>query len=115
MNCWHRLTTANAGDAIGSTWFATPTPAGSSTIGIVPTAWRYRDYVIRAFNEDKPYDRFVQRADSPATRLWPDSADARIATGYLRLGTGEQSQERADAAGRAGRLGEHDIATPFSA
>ncbi len=25
-----------------------------------PYAWRYRDYVIKAFNEDKPYDRFVQ-------------------------------------------------------
>ena len=25
-----------------------------------PNAWRYRDYVIRAFNEDKPYDRFVR-------------------------------------------------------
>ena len=24
-----------------------------------PTAWHYRDYVIRAFNEDKPYDRFI--------------------------------------------------------
>ncbi len=25
-----------------------------------PYAWRYRDYVIKAFNQDKPYDRFVQ-------------------------------------------------------
>src|SRR5262249_57771610 len=25
-----------------------------------PLAWRYRDYVIRAFNADKPYDRFLQ-------------------------------------------------------
>ena len=27
--------------------------------GTKPSAWRYRDYVIRAFNEDKPFDRFV--------------------------------------------------------
>ena len=28
-----------------------------------PNAWRYRDYVIECFNGDKPYDRFIQRAD----------------------------------------------------
>lgn len=50
-----------------------------------PNAWRYRDYVIRAFNEDKPYDRFV-REQIAGDEIWPDSADARIATGYLRLG-----------------------------
>ena len=47
--------------------------------------WRYRDYVIRAFNDDKPYDRFV-REQIAGDEIWPDSADARIATGYLRLG-----------------------------
>ena len=50
-----------------------------------PNAWRYRDYVIRAFNDDKPYDRFV-REQIAGDEIAPDSADARIATGYLRLG-----------------------------
>jgi hypothetical protein len=50
-----------------------------------PNAWRYRDYVIRAFNEDKPYDRFVQEQIA-GDELWPDSPEAHIATGYLRLG-----------------------------
>ena len=50
-----------------------------------PNAWRYRDYVIRSFNEDKPYDRFLKEQIA-GDELWPDSADARIATGYLRLG-----------------------------
>src|SRR5690606_3969973 len=27
--------------------------------GLKPNAWKYRDYVIRSFNEDKPYDQFV--------------------------------------------------------
>ena len=27
--------------------------------GPKPNAWRYRDYVVRAFNDDKPYDQFV--------------------------------------------------------
>lgn len=30
-----------------------------------PNVWRYRDYVIRAFNTDKPYDRFV-RGEAPS-------------------------------------------------
>ena len=28
--------------------------------GEKPEAWRYRDYVVRSFNEDKPYDRFIK-------------------------------------------------------
>jgi mono/diheme cytochrome c family protein len=50
-----------------------------------PNAFRYRDYVIRAFNEDKPYDRFI-REQLAGDETWPDSPDAHIATGYLRLG-----------------------------
>ena len=34
-------------------------------------AWRYRDYVIRAFNEDKPYNEFVQEQIA-ADEIWPD-------------------------------------------
>ncbi len=52
-------------------------------------AWRYRDYVIRAFNDDKPYDRFVreQIAGDLVTR-WgePGRAEGLIATGFLMLG-----------------------------
>ncbi len=48
-----------------------------------PQAWLYRDYVIRSFNTDKPYDRFVQE-QLAGDELFPDSPDALIATGYLR-------------------------------
>ena len=50
-----------------------------------PHAWRYRDYVIRAFNEDRPYDRFVQEqlAGDEIERPGPDTL---IATGMLRVG-----------------------------
>lgn len=48
-----------------------------------PHAWRYRDYVIRAFNQDKPYDRFV-REQLAGDELYPDDLEARTATGYLR-------------------------------
>ena len=48
------------GPATGSTWPATPTPrASASRTSPRPHAWRYRDYVIRSFNADKPYDRFL--------------------------------------------------------
>jgi hypothetical protein len=48
-----------------------------------PHAWRYRDYVIRAFNADKPYDRFV-REQIAGDELWPDDPDARVATAFNR-------------------------------
>jgi len=48
-----------------------------------PNAWRYRDYVIRSFNEDKPYDVFLkeQLAGDELDRV---SQDSLIATGFLR-------------------------------
>jgi hypothetical protein len=45
-----------------------------------PTAWPYRDYVIAAFNDDKPYDRFVFE------QLAGDSVGADAATGFLVAG-----------------------------
>ena len=56
-----------------------------------PLAWKYRDYTVRAFNADKPFDRFVLEqlagdelvSGPPST---PAEADALIATGYLQLG-----------------------------
>jgi len=59
---------------------------------IRPEAWRYRDYVIRSFNTDKPYDRFLleQVAGDELTNwkqmgeLTPELTDNLIATGFLR-------------------------------
>ncbi|NBV21905.1 MAG: DUF1553 domain-containing protein [Proteobacteria bacterium] len=50
-----------------------------------PNAWRYRDYVVRAFNADKPYDRFV-REQIAGDELWPADPDALIATGFNLIG-----------------------------
>ena len=52
------------------------------------SAWRYRDYVVRAFNSDKPFDRFVEE------QIAGDEIDAKnpellIATGFLRMGPWE--------------------------
>ncbi len=51
-------------------------------------AWRYRDYVVRAFNRDKPYDQFIKE------QIAGDEIDANdpekiIATGFLRTGPWE--------------------------
>ena len=48
-------------------------------------AWRYRDYVIRAFNQDKPYDRFI-REQVAGDELDNPDYDALIATGFHRVG-----------------------------
>ncbi|MBI1356364.1 MAG: DUF1553 domain-containing protein [Acidobacteria bacterium] len=49
-----------------------------------PTMWRYRDYVVKAFNEDKPYDRFILEQIA-GDEVDPDNPEAHIATGYLRM------------------------------
>ncbi len=49
------------------------------------SAWRYRDYVVNAFNSDKPYDRFI-REQLAGDELAPNSGEAQIATGFLRHG-----------------------------
>ena len=64
-------------------------------------AWRYRDYVVKSFNDDKPYDRFVQEQIA-GDEIWPDDLaldqsfqvpkekldhlEARIGTGLYTLG-----------------------------
>ena len=48
-----------------------------------PEAYRYRDYVIRSFNEDKPYDRFVLE-QLAGDEVDPGNRDALIGTMYLR-------------------------------
>jgi hypothetical protein len=50
-----------------------------------PDAWRYRDYVIRSFNDDKPYDRFVTE-QLAGDELAPGDRDALVATGFSLLG-----------------------------
>ncbi len=56
-----------------------------------PYAWRYRDYVIDAFNRDLPYDQFI-REQLAGDELAPDDPSVWIATGYLRLHLYEYNQ-----------------------
>ncbi len=55
-------------------------------------AFKYRDYVIRSFNADMPFDRFIQEqlagdeiVSPPYNNLTPDQAEKLVATGFLRM------------------------------
>ncbi|MEP7364577.1 MAG: PSD1 and planctomycete cytochrome C domain-containing protein [Acidobacteriota bacterium] len=55
-----------------------------------PNAWRYRDYVIRAFNQDKPYNQFI-REQIAGDEIDPTNGELLIATGFLRSGPWEHT------------------------
>ena len=74
--------------------------------GDKPDAWRYRDYVIRSFAADKPFDRFVveqlagdewaeRTGIHPGTPAW---RDAIVATGFLRLHQWDDEPDSSDQA-----------------
>ena len=81
---------ANAGAGTGSTLPAMPISNGLDENTAFANAFRYRDYVVNAFNKDKPYDQFVM--EQLAGDLMPTSGDVNqnyerlVATGFLVLG-----------------------------
>jgi cytochrome c553 len=64
-----------------------------------PHAWRYRDYVYKAFNDDKPFDQFI-REQIAGDLLETDDTQQRdqylIATGFLALGSKPRAQNNPD-------------------
>lgn len=57
---------------------------------IFPHAWRYRDYVIKSFNDDKPFDQFVREqiaGDLIPSDDWRRRDEQLVATGFLTLGS----------------------------
>lgn len=55
-----------------------------------PNAWPYRDYVIRSFNEDKPYTRFVQEQVA-GDAMFPNDPQATVALGFLAAGPWDET------------------------
>jgi mono/diheme cytochrome c family protein len=51
-------------------------------------AWRYRDYVVRSFNADKPYDQFI-REQIAGDEIDPSNPETLVAVGFLRGGPWE--------------------------
>ncbi len=79
-----------------------------------PNAWRYRDYVIRCFTSDKPYDQFI-REQIAGDEIDPAGADAVLATGFLRAGPWEHTAMSVEAVTRQVYLDDvtHATATVF--
>ncbi len=111
------LTSDSFGDRWGRHWL--DLAAYADTIGVgrsIPAleAWRYRDYVIAAFNADKPFDQFIRQQiagdikipSAPGVSEGPDpTADGIIATGFLAIGPwelvgGDKPQLRMDVVDR---------------
>jgi hypothetical protein len=85
------LASPHYGEQMGLHWLDVVRYADSSGFAndyVRGNAWRYRDYVVRAFNADKPYDVFV-REQIAGDELAPDNPEALIATGFLRMGPWE--------------------------
>ena len=87
------------GEHLGRLWLDTVRYSDSNGFDwdeFRPLAWRYRDYVVRSLNADKPYDRFLteQLAGDELVPGKPKNAaeqDALIATSFLRLGPWDNS------------------------
>ncbi len=62
---------------------------GFAIDGERPNAWRYRDYVIRSLNKDKPYDTFVKEQIAGDELPDGERSDKLVALGFLRMGTWE--------------------------
>lgn len=87
----HILSTHHFGEKMATHWLDAVRYADSAGLAndyMRGSAWRYRDYVIRAFNEDKPWQKFV--VEQLAGDELPDSStESLIGTGFLRMGPWE--------------------------
>jgi len=92
-NAWekvvdHLLASPAYGEKWGRHWLDLVRYAETNSYerdGDKPNAWRYRDYVIKSFNDDKPYDQFVKE-QLAGDEQSPRTPERLIATGYYRLG-----------------------------
>jgi hypothetical protein len=62
-----------------------------------PMMWKYRDYVIRSFEHDKPYDQFI-REQLAGDEIDPANEEMRVAAGFHRLGGFRKNAGNQDAA-----------------
>jgi hypothetical protein len=97
----HLLASPKYGERWGRYWLDlagyADSEGGISADPLRLVAWKYRDYVIRAFNQDKPYDRFLieqlagdELQDYEQLRsVTDDAVENLIATGFLRMGIDE--------------------------
>jgi hypothetical protein len=87
------MTTTHYGEHFAQHWLDVTRYADSAGFAndyYRPHAWRYRDYVVRSFNNDKPYPDFV-REQIAGDEISSRSPESLIATGFLRMGPWEQT------------------------
>lgn len=105
----HLLATPQYGERWGRHWLDAVGYADSDGFTLAdaerPWAWRYRDYVIRSLNSDKPFDKFIteqlagDELAGPANGDWTEAQiELLTATGFLRMaadgtGSGDNSAE----------------------
>ncbi len=85
------LVSPHYGEKWGQHWLDVVRYADSSGFAndfVRGNTWRYRDYVIRSFNADKPYDQFV-REQIAGDELDPNNPEMLVAVGFLRMGPWE--------------------------
>jgi cytochrome c553 len=89
----HLLASPRFGERWGRHWMDVARYAestGKEVNATYPHAWRYRDYVIDSFNEDKPFDRFITEqiaGDLLEAKGEKEAATNTVATGFLAIGT----------------------------
>ena len=81
---------------------------GNDQDRVRPNAWPYRDYLIRSFNEDKPYSRFVEEQVA-GDALYPDDPQATVALGFLAAGPWDESSQMAIVDGTVDKLIARDL------
>ena len=102
------LASPRYGERWGRHWLDVAGYADSDGDGVTdtprPHAWRYRDYVVKSLNADKPFDRFVveqlagdELVPRPWANLTPDQAELLAATGFLRTAPDATSSGGGDA------------------
>lgn len=87
------MATPHYGEHFGRQWLDVARYADSAGFAndyARPNAWRYRDYVVRAFNNDKSYSDFLKE-QLAGDELDPTNPENMIATGFLRMGPWEQT------------------------
>lgn len=94
----HLLASPHYGERWGRYWLDlagyADSEGGISSDPVRAVAWKYRDYVIEAFNKDKPYDRFLLEQIAgdellnwrKADRISDEMVENLTATGFLRMG-----------------------------
>ena len=87
------MATPHYGEHFGRHWLDVARYADSAGFAndyARPNAWRYRDYVVRSFNDDKPYDEFVTQQIA-GDEIDSSNPENLVATGFLRMGPWEQT------------------------